>query len=150
MSGTGLQAPVRQAVKRGDVARLYVALGRLTRLLRRHQSGGLAPGQLSALSTLVKEGPMRAGDLAGREGVAAPTLSRILASLESQGYVEREPDPEDRRSVLLQASEQGERAFAEVRAERTRLLAERLDRLAPEHRDTLLAAVDALEALAGD
>jgi len=60
-------------------ARLYLAIGRLSRSLRRSGSPGLGHGSISALSTLVGCGEMRLGDLANKEGVAAPTMSRIGA-----------------------------------------------------------------------
>ena len=45
-----------------DVARLRVALARLSRRLRRHELAGLTPTQLAALATIGKTGPMRLGD----------------------------------------------------------------------------------------
>ena len=40
-----------------------------------------------------------------------PGVSKIISFLEREGYVERNPDPADARSYLLQATEKGE-AFA--------------------------------------
>ncbi|MGN6599998.1 MAG: MarR family winged helix-turn-helix transcriptional regulator [Actinomycetes bacterium] len=126
---------------------LYLALARLTRTLRREGPSDLPLGQLSSLSSLVATGPLRAADLAARESVAAPTLSRILAALESAGLVERETNPNDARSVLVRASAAGEETVREVRASRTRRLAERLARLDPDQREALIAAIPALLAL---
>ncbi|GAB3869756.1 hypothetical protein GCM10029964_002670 [Kibdelosporangium lantanae] len=49
-------------------ARLYLAIGRLSRSLRRSGASGLGHGSISALSTLVGCGEMRLGDLATKEG----------------------------------------------------------------------------------
>src|SRR4051812_20903159 len=81
-------------------ARLYVAVGRLVRMLRRTGTADVSPGALSALSTLTKVGPSRLGDLAAREGVAAPTMTRIVAVLEDAGLVMRRPPPAGRRAVV--------------------------------------------------
>lgn len=140
-------APVRaSALERERAGRLYLALGRLVRALR-STGGQLSAGSVSALATIAITGPIRAGDLAAREGVAAPTLSRILAILDELALIERTPDPEDGRSSLISLTAAGQAELGELRARRTAVLLDRMDRLDPEQRAALLAAVDALEAL---
>jgi DNA-binding MarR family transcriptional regulator len=132
----------------GDIpARLYLAIGRLSRSLRRSGSPGLGHGSISALSTLVGCGELRLGDLAGKEGVAAPTMSRIVASLVESGLVLREPDPADRRAWLVKATEEGERIVSGVRSTRVQELGRRLERLPAEKRELLVSAIPVLEAL---
>jgi DNA-binding MarR family transcriptional regulator len=128
-------------------ARLYLAIGRLSRSLRRSGSAGLGHGSISALSTLVTVGQLRLGDLAVREGVAAPTMSRVVAGLVEAGYVLREPDPADRRAWLVRATEEGERIVSGVRSIRVQELGKRLARLTEAEKATLLAAIPVLEAL---
>jgi DNA-binding MarR family transcriptional regulator len=130
--------------------RLYLAVGRLSRSLRQAGVPGPGHGAISALATLVNSGQLRLGDLAAKEGVAAATMSRIIASLVEAGYVSRESDPIDRRAWLAKATEEGERLVSGVRSTRVQELNRRLDRLAPEHREALLAALPALEALISD
>ncbi|GGS16010.1 MULTISPECIES: MarR family winged helix-turn-helix transcriptional regulator [Actinokineospora] len=128
-------------------ARLYLAIGRLSRSLRRSGSAGLGHGSISALSTLVTSGEQRLGDLAARENVAAPTMSRIVAALVEAGYVGREPDPADRRAWLVKATEEGARIVSGVRSNRVRDLGKRLDRLTEAELATLVAAIPVLESL---
>lgn len=130
--------------------RLYLAVGRLSRSLRQAGVPGPGHGAISALATLVHVGQLRLGDLAAKEGVAAATMSRIIASLVEAGYVSREPDPVDRRAWLAEATEEGERLVSGVRSTRVQELNRRLDRLSPEHREALTAAIPALEALIAD
>ncbi len=130
--------------------RLYLAVGRLSRSLRQAGVPGPGHGAISALATLVISGQLRLGDLAAKEGVAAATMSRIIASLVEAGYVSREPDPVDRRAWLAKATEEGERLVSGVRSTRVQELNRRLDRLTPEHREALTAALPALEALIAD
>ena len=130
--------------------RLYLAVGRLSRSLRQAGVPGPGHGAISALATLVNSGQLRLGDLAAKEGVAAATMSRIIASLVEAGYVSRESDPVDRRAWLAKATEEGERLVSGVRSTRVQELNRRLDRLAPPHREALLAALPALEALISD
>ena len=60
-------------------ARLRVAITRLQRQLRQQSFGDLTLSQWSALVTIEMRGPMRIGDLAEREGVSAPTATRLVA-----------------------------------------------------------------------
>jgi len=130
--------------------RLYLAVGRLSRSLRQAGVPGPGHGAISALATLVISGQLRLGALAAKEGVAAATMSRIIASLVEAGYVSRESDPVDRRAWLAKATEEGERLVSGVRSTRVQELNRRLDRLTPEHREALTAALPALEALIAD
>ncbi|OLR89813.1 MarR family winged helix-turn-helix transcriptional regulator [Actinokineospora bangkokensis] len=135
----------------GDVpARLYLAIGRLSRSLRRAGSTGMGHGSISALSTLAGCGTLRLGDLAAKEGVAAPTMSRIVAGLVDAGYLRREPDPADRRAWLVTATEEGERVVSSVRSTRMQELSRRLDSLPDPDRDLLIRCIPVLEALLAD
>nr|WP_277349656.1 MarR family transcriptional regulator [Planosporangium thailandense] len=103
--------------------------------------------QLSVLATLDKHGPLRSGELAAREAVTAPTMTRVLSSLAERGLINREPDPTDARSVRVSLSPAGLQALARIRSERTALLGARVARLTAEQRASLVAALPALEAL---
>lgn len=134
-----------------DVAgRLFLAVGRLSRSLRQAGTPGPGHGSISALATLVAHGPMRLGDLAVKEGVAAATMSRIVAGLVEAGYASREPDPLDRRAWLTTATEEGERILSGVRSTRVRELNRRICRLSPRLQGDLAAGLVALEALLTD
>lgn len=130
--------------------RLFLTIGRLSRSLRQAGAPGPGHGAISALATLAACGRLRLGDLAAKEGVAAATMSRIVSALAEQGYVRRESDPVDRRAWLVTVTEEGQSLLSGVTATRINELSRRIDRLAPEHRDALAAAVPALEALLAD
>ena len=134
-----------------DSARIYLALGRLNRTLRREApDAAVGHGALSALATLAQSGPMRLGALAEVEGVSAPSMTRIVASLQDLGHVRRARDPADGRAQVVEVTESGRELVAHGRTQRLRALTERLSRLDAESRGRLLAAVDALEALSAD
>jgi DNA-binding MarR family transcriptional regulator len=133
-----------------ETARLSMALGRVSRWIRRQHSLPLGHGAISALATISREGPIRASDLSLREGLAAASTSRIVAVLVADGYVDRRPDPDDRRSVLLSTTPAGEALLAELRSTTARVLRHRLNRLRPDERAAIIAALPALESLASD
>jgi DNA-binding MarR family transcriptional regulator len=132
-----------------DVTRLRVALARLSRRLRRHEAAGLTPTQLAALATIGKTGPMRLGDLAAAEGIAPSTLTRLVTALEDSGYVRRCADPNDARASTLSITAQGQAALDRVSTESTLMLTASLERLTPEQRSALAAALPVLEQIAG-
>src|SRR6266566_608052 len=92
------------------------------------------------------ETPESAPDLAGRERVAAPTMTRLVAQLADAGLLTRGPDPTDGRGSLVSLAPAGAAALDEVRRERTTLLGRRLAALSAEQRAAVAAALPALEA----
>jgi DNA-binding MarR family transcriptional regulator len=130
--------------------RLRLAVGRLSRRVRIDGGEQVPPLQLSALVTVEQHGPLRLSELARREAVTAPTMSRVLSALDEQGLVVRSPDPQDARGVLITLSSEGARRLDEVRTQRTALIARRLARLDDAQRSALTAALPALEALLVD
>lgn len=78
-------------VEREQVAVLQDVSFRLTRRLRKHSNPDLSLSQMSALSTLQRHGPMRIGDLARREQISKSSATRLVARLESTGYLDRQP-----------------------------------------------------------
>jgi DNA-binding MarR family transcriptional regulator len=130
-----------------DVARLRVAIARLSRRLRRHELAGLTPTQLSALATVERAGPLRLGDLAAAEGIAPSTLTRLVTALEERGYVDRCPVPGDARASTLTIAPPGRAILERIRQESTSVLADSLRTLTSEQVAALAAALPALEQL---
>ena len=147
---TSRAAALPPELTRQGAGRLYLALGRITRVLRREASSPIGHGALSALVTLSQQGPMRLGELAAQEGVAAPSMTRIVASLEQAALVRRTQDPADGRAYLVQATADGEGLVLAGRAARMVALRTRLEGLPPDQQAAVLAALPALEALSSD
>ncbi|MCS5716521.1 MarR family transcriptional regulator [Herbiconiux sp. CPCC 205763] len=129
-------------------ARLALSVGRLNRRIRA-TSDTLTPGQISALSTIVRCGPIRPGDLARVERVAAPTITRLLADLETKQLVTRTADPDDGRSFFVGSTDAGAEAILRARTERARHVLELFEELDDEQIAQLAGALDALDAAAG-
>ncbi|OBI50656.1 MarR family transcriptional regulator [Mycobacterium kyorinense] len=127
---------------------LSLAVMRLARQLRfRRPQSPVSLSQLSALSTLAKDGPMTPGALACRERVRPPSMTRVIASLADLGFVDRVAHPDDGRQVLVSVSDAGSELLeAEYRASQE-WLAQRLAGLDRAERDTLRNAADLILAL---
>jgi DNA-binding MarR family transcriptional regulator len=127
---------------------LSLAVVRLARQLRfRRLESPVSLSQLSALSTLAKEGAMTPGALAMRERVRPPSMTRVIASLAELGFVARSAHPGDGRQVLVSVSPAATELIEAERRASQEWLKERLDRLHPDQRKTLLMAADLMMAL---
>ena len=125
--------------------RLHSAAIHLLRRLRvRDRESGVGPAQLSALSVLVFGGPRSLGELADAEQVRPPTMSRIVAGLESAGLVRRHAT-EDGRRVRLEASAKGTKILQEGRKRRVESLAKAVSSLSAEEQQKLGALTDLLQ-----
>ena len=105
----GAQDAATDGVSAELATRLRLAVGRLSRRVRIDGGESVPPLQLSALVTVEQHGPLRLSELARREAVTAPTMSRVLTALDEQGLVVRSPDPQDARGVLITLSPEGAR-----------------------------------------
>lgn len=68
---------------------------------------GLEASELAALEHLQAAGPMTLGRLGERLSMSPGALTALVDRLEAKGYVERTPNPKDRRSALVRETEAG-------------------------------------------
>lgn len=61
---------------------------------------GMGITEMKALSTLMQEGDMTAGQLADRLSLTTGAVTSLLDRLERRGAVKRKADPKDRRKVI--------------------------------------------------
>ena len=124
--------------------RLAFVVGTITRRLRSH-STVLTPAALSALASIARAGSIRPGDLARLEGTGAPGVTRLLTELEQRGYVVREADPDDRRSIRVRTTPEGDGAVLDARQARAEGVAALLEGCGEEDLAAMERAVGALE-----
>lgn len=93
-------------------------VGRFRRLMVRRAdrlSPGLLPGNYKVFTTIAQSGPITATEVADQMLIDKGQLSRAIGSLEQLGLVARQPDPNDRRAHLLEATPEGRARFDEIR-----------------------------------
>jgi DNA-binding MarR family transcriptional regulator len=128
-------------------SRLRLAITRMARRLRQEAGSDLGPSQLAALATIERHGPLAPSELAERERIKRPTVTRILARLEAAGLVARVPDPADGRSAIVSISGEGRALLRRLRQRKTAYLARRLRELPAEDREAMARAAELLERL---
>ncbi len=80
----------------------------------------------AVLATLGDAGQMRLSSLAEQLQVDLSSVSRQVAALEREGWIDRRRDPDDSRAALLALSTPGQELLDRLRAARVELLRRRL------------------------
>jgi|1185.fasta_scaffold1354739_1 DNA-binding MarR family transcriptional regulator len=127
-----------------DVSRqLLPGVALLTRLLVRQLGGTWSRTEVSLLNTLT-DGPRRITELAEYERLAQPTMTQLVKRLEQSGLVTRKRQADDGRVVLVELTEAGVAAVADLRAQASAALGACLAEMPDEQVDALAAATETL------
>ncbi|MET7640207.1 MarR family transcriptional regulator [Streptomyces sp. NPDC005438] len=122
---------------------------RLSRRIRHQRvDESLSPSEMSVLGTLTLCGSATPSELARREHVQPPSMTRLVAMLEEKGLVRLEPHPDDRRQKRVSTTERAEDMLAAARTKRNAWLTELTTQLDEDEWATLRAAAPVLEKLA--
>jgi DNA-binding MarR family transcriptional regulator len=93
-------------------------------------------------------GGTRVSELAERAQITKQSMAELVAHLERHGYVERVPDPADRRAKLVRATDRGQAVYAIAREFVAEMEAEWTARLGKRKMSTLRSLLEELnEAL---
>ena len=93
----------------------------------------------------LRAGPRRITELAAEERVTQPAITLLVNRLQERGWVDRIPDPSDRRAVLVSLTPTGQAVFEQLRAEYRALMHEEMASLDDSEIETLAAAVEILD-----
>ena len=137
----------RQDAALDEVAsRLHsLAIQLLRRAWARDAEMGLSRARSSALSVLVFHGAMTLTELAAAEHVTAATMSKLVAALERDGWIERVTHPRDARAVQLSATAAGRTVIEQGRRRRVDAVREVLMPLDAAEVESVARAVRLLE-----
>jgi DNA-binding MarR family transcriptional regulator len=130
----------------GRVSRLARELeARLEPVYREH---GLEPGWHDVLATLRRSGPpyrLRPSDFAGSLMLTSSGTTKRLDRLEQAGLIKRDPDPHDRRGVLITLTPAGIELIDELTAAHMANEARLLGALSEAERDRLAGLLRKLQ-----
>lgn len=88
----------------------------------------LHPTDYKMLGILVRSGPLSAGQIAGRSGLASASVTNLIDRLEQKGFVHRVADPTDRRRVMVEVVAERLTGARSLLASTRRSLAQLYDR----------------------
>ena len=108
---------------------LLRSAARLSRWASRLAAFDVSYAQARLLALLDELGPARVSGLAEADHCSQPTMTTALQRLESQGWVQRVPDPVDARASLLSLTPAGRDTLEQIRAARAAVLSPTLTTL---------------------
>ncbi len=136
-------SPSGTSTRNDDLRRIESEVRTLIRRVRRVMGErarevhpDLHPMTYVILAHLAASGPLRGADLSDAFGMDKGGVSRQVQALVDLGLVERRPDPEDRRAILLDATDDGRARLAAMSRSRS----ERFDQRLGDWSDAELAA----------
>ncbi|GEL99474.1 MarR family winged helix-turn-helix transcriptional regulator [Cellulomonas terrae] len=128
---------------------LRIAIGRASRRIRAERGeAGLTDPQFTVLAWLTKEGPLTPGQLAERERIQPPSMTRTVNGLVELGLVAKAEHPTDGRQVVVSLTDAGVAEVDETRRRRDAWLADRLRQMTQDERTLLADAAELLRRIA--
>ncbi|MEW9517363.1 MarR family winged helix-turn-helix transcriptional regulator [Streptomyces tubercidicus] len=110
-----------------ELARQLSAIGAVKREMGRMLPQECPPASAGVLTLLDRHGEMRMSQLAELLAIDMSVTSRHVAHAAERGWIERKPDPADKRSRLLRLTPGGAALLAELAEHYTAALARYLD-----------------------
>lgn len=128
---------------------LRIAIGRASRRIRAERGeAGLTDPQFTVLAWLTKEGPLTPGQLAERERIQPPSMTRTVNGLVELDLVAKTEHPTDGRQVVVSLTSAGVAEVDETRRRRDAWLADRLRQMTKDERALLADAAELLRRIA--
>lgn len=82
---------------------------------RETHSYGIVPRHLGVLLLTTRRGAMRQSEIADALRLDRTTVTYLVDDLETRGWVQRAPDPDDRRAHAVSVTQDGEKVLEELR-----------------------------------
>ena len=76
---------------------------------------GMTIAQLKSMFFIANEGSTNSSKLAAALGVTLPNVTGIIDRLVEQGFISRRENPDDRRIMILEATQEGKALLSELR-----------------------------------
>ncbi|WP_327407187.1 MarR family transcriptional regulator [Streptomyces sp. NBC_01288] len=133
-----------------ELMRQFSAFGAVRRELGRIMPSDCPSGSAAVLTLLDRYGDMRMSKLAELLSVDMSVTSRHVAHVVDRGWIERSPDPADKRSRILRLTPGGRAQVGELSRRTAQLLADRLSDWSDEEVGQLIELMARLRASFGD
>jgi homoprotocatechuate degradation regulator HpaR len=116
-------------------------------MLARHD---VTEQQWRVVRVIYEAGTLDASEVAERAFILAPSLTRMIRSLEERGFISKHKDQSDGRRVLLRIAPAGEALIHEVTPDSRKIYAEIEARFGRQRMDALLELLDELASYRND
>ncbi|MDO0926970.1 MarR family transcriptional regulator [Streptomyces sp. TG1A-8] len=133
-----------------ELARQLSAVGAVKRDMGRILPPDCPAGSAAVLTLLGRHGAMRMSKLAELLAVDMSVTSRHVAHVAARGWIERSPDPADKRSRILRLTPAGWERLDDLYRRTTHLLADRLSDWTDDEVGQLIQLMTRLRASFGE
>ena len=141
-----------------DIFDVNTAAKKLLFLLQNTPSGkvigrarNITAGEIGVLSYLAEQQEaVKAGMISKSMGIGSSGVTNLLNALEKKGYVQREINHSDRRSILVSISEEGRSLMKQRQKEAEDFTEELLRRMGEEDTQQLLRLAEKLSVIGAD
>ncbi|MFJ8823713.1 MarR family winged helix-turn-helix transcriptional regulator [Streptomyces sp. NPDC102467] len=133
-----------------ELSRQLSAFGAVKRDMARILPPDCPAGSAAVLTLLKRYGDMRMSRLAELLAVDMSVASRHVAHTADRGWIERRPDPADKRSRILTLTAEGHERMEDLNVRTTELLAERLSDWSDDEVNQLITLMTRLRDSFGD
>ncbi|MGP4085410.1 MarR family winged helix-turn-helix transcriptional regulator [Streptomyces sp. KR55] len=133
-----------------ELARQLTGVGAVKREMARILPTDCPGGSAAVLTLLDRHGDMRIGRLAELLAVDMSVTSRHVTHVAERGWIERSPDPADKRSRILRLTPTGRAKLDELSRRSTDLLADRLSDWTDDEVGELIRLMTRLRTSFGD
>ena len=131
-----------------EASDLRIATFRLARRMRTQRAvDSMSDGQFGVLAVLFLHGPHTLTQLADRERVSAPAMTRTVNCLQDAGYVTRSADESDGRKVVIDLTDAGRTVVDETARRRDAWVEEALAEISPDEREVLARAAAIMQRM---
>jgi DNA-binding MarR family transcriptional regulator len=113
---------------------------------RRLASLGMTRAQWQALVSMQRMGALTQAALADILEVETATIARLIDRLETAGWVERRPDPKDRRVKLISMTSKASAIMDEVGVIGRKLREDMLEDIPPDDRERLVGELSTIKS----
>lgn len=115
---------------------------KLNGLITQDLPDGLTGPQCFILKLIMEKGHATTSHLAERMEVKPSAITVMIERLVQNGFVERSPDPNDRRVIQLQLTDSGRQAFFKIRQQYHSILSQLLHESDIEDREAFIASFE--------
>ena len=103
--------------------------------------------EFKVMMILIRRDSLPTSKIGGWLGVSKPNMTAVIDKLIADGYVERKPNPRDRRIIDISITGKGRKYMADCRAELRESIKKKLSTLSEEDIDSLYTSLENIQVI---
>lgn len=134
----------------GDLLSILPLINRIMIVELRQEAGDETTMPQFRVLGYLSEAPMTVSDVARRRRVSFQSAGELVQGLVERGWINRIPDPNDRRQSLLHLTDSGRQQYERAQGQMLERLSDLLDRLPDDDQAVIRRAMSLLQSVLVD